>query len=114
MAKRSDDLLFELPETDVLGKQAATEVNLLLQEAHSLSGVAARLKEIKDRITELAQGYPGVRYKNMCAIVRYQSGKRSLDRALLVENGVTPEQIEQSMKEGSGYWVCELPKIESL
>ena len=111
MAKRSDEVLYALPETTELRSAATVELNALLTEAHSLAGVESRLKQIKDRIKELAQGYPGVRYGDLCAIVRFQTGKKSLDRALLVENGVTPEQLEAGTKEGAGYWVCELPRI---
>ena len=112
MAKRSNDTLYDLPTTkDALGAQAG-ELDVLLEEAHFLAGTEKRLKEVKARIIELAQGLPGVRHKNLCSIVRYQRGRASLNRELLIENGVTPRQIEASMREGEGYFVCELQKIE--
>jgi hypothetical protein len=113
MAKRSDENLFQLPTTQeaIQSKRDRVELEALLREAHSLSDAARRLSEVKKRIIELAQGTPGVRYNNLCAIVRYQDGKLSLDRALLVEAGVTPLQLESGTKRGEGYWVCELPKI---
>lgn len=111
MAKRSDESIYALPEVkDILTDKDANELQALLTEAHSLTGAEARLKELKTRIRALAAGQIGVRFNNLAAIIRFQGGKMSINRAKLVENGVSPQQIEDSMVEGEGYWVCELPK----
>lgn len=113
MAKRSDEKLYELPDpTEVLGEsQPANRVKALLLEAYGLRDAESRLKAIKAELKESLAGSSGVRYNNQCCIVRFQSGKRSLKVDLLIENGVTPEQIEASTKEGEPYYVCELPVI---
>lgn len=120
MAKRSDDQLYNLPETSSASKGVKHKLDTLLREAHSLKGVEKRLKEIKAEMIDLVQqhglvseadGTIGTRIGDLCCVVRYSSGRKSLDRELLVENGVTPGQIAASMKEGNGFWACELPKI---
>lgn len=119
MAKRSDEQLYQLPETSAASRGAKHKLDALLREAHSLKGMEKRLKEVKDEIKDLVQqqglvaedGSIGARLGELCCIVRYSPGRRTLDRELLVENGVTPQQIEQSFKEGSGFYTCELPSI---
>lgn len=119
--KRSDDQLYTLPEvSDIRQSRPKTEISALLREAHSLTGAAKRLKEIKDRLTEIIQeqglandGRLGVRDGPRCVIIHWQDGKRSLNRELLVEAGVTIEQLEAGLKQGAGSWVCELPLIGS-
>ena len=113
MAKRSNESLYEFSETKSLGDKSKTNrLNALLREAHSLRDAIERLKKVKEEIVELAQGYEGLRFGKLCVCVRWQDGRRTLNRELLVENGVTPQQIELSMKQGEGGWVCELPQIE--
>lgn len=117
--KRSDDQLLNLPETSAASRGVRHKLDTLLREAHSLKGVEKRLKEIKTEIVDLVQqhglvaddGTIGTRVGDLCCVVGYRAGRRSLDRELLVENGVSPAQIEMSFKEGEGYWVCELPSI---
>lgn len=128
MAKRSDESLAQLPEVDLpkrlppLSQIADTDVSslpisVLLVEAHALKQAEARAKAVKQRIRELVheEGYgEGVRCLGVCAIIRWQAGRRSLSREKLIDNGVTPRQIEASMVEGEGYWMCELPTIEGI
>lgn len=114
MAKRSSDSLVQLQTVaDLFGDDplGANVVAQLLKEATSLRGAAKRLTEIKAQLKEALAGAPGVRQGNQCCIVRFQGGKTSLKPALLIENGVTPEQIEASTTRGEGYYVCELPVI---
>lgn len=127
MAKRSNEALSELPETTELSAVGTytselygtrmnikTEVQKLLLEAHTLREAEGRLKAVKARLSTIIreEGMEGVRHGNLCCITRYQAGRRSLDRTLLVENGVTPEQIEMSMKVGDPITVVELPEME--
>lgn len=119
MPRRSDDSLFSLPEVQMASRTARSKLNTLLREAHSLRHVERRLKDIKKEIVELLQandlqneqGQMGCRSGELCALARYQDGKRAISRELLIENGVTPGQIEASMKQGEGYWVVELAQI---
>lgn len=119
MAKRSDESLYSLPETTQASRAARMRLDALLLEAKSLLGVAARLSTIKTEISALVQaeglandnGY-GVRNGNVCAIVSYAAPRRTLNRALLVENGVSPDVIAASMKESEeGTWRVELQEI---
>lgn len=114
MAKRSDESLSQLQEVkDLLSDdpQQANRVTALLKESTSLRGAEKRLKEIKKELTDLLAGTSGTRVGNQCCIVRFQGGKSSLKVDLLVENGVTPEQIKASTMTGEGYYVVELPYI---
>lgn len=113
MAKRSDEKLYELPDpTEVLGaSQPANRVKALLLEAYGLRDAANRMTAIKAELKEALAGSSGVRHGNQCCIVRFQNGKKTLKVDLLIENGVTPEQINASMKESEPYYVCELPVI---
>jgi hypothetical protein len=119
MAKRSDDLLYTLPETsDNMLPKPRAELEALLREAHSLKNLESRLKEVKARIVELvqaeglgAEGRLGARDGARCCIVRWQGGRQSLSRELLIEAGVTPEQLDLGTKQGDGSWICELPAI---
>lgn len=118
MAKRSDEILYALPETKAAGKTVKNKLDVLLREAHSIKGFEKRLKEIKTEISDLiqehglsAEGMLGVRSGDKCAIVRYAEGRKSLSKELLIENGVSPKQIADSEKVGEGYWVVELQEI---
>lgn len=114
MAKRSNETLDLIPSLDDFAEKATrTELQKLLFEAHSLKEAEKRLKEVKARISELVleEGLSGVRDRNLCAIVRWSAGRKSLDRELLIEHGVTPEQIMSSYKEGASFKVCELEEI---
>ncbi len=118
MAKRSDESLYMLPETSEASKRDKTRLDALLKEAHSLKGLEARLKEVKTEIVELIQsaglaadGKLGCRSGNQCAIVRWQNGRESLKRELLIDAGVTIEQLAAATTTGKGGWVCELPEI---
>lgn len=130
MAKRSDEALYELPEVKLPKKVPqltlvspagldSMPIAVLLAEAHALREAKARLEAVKEKIRERvhAEGYAdstgrmGVRVGNSCSIVRWSGGRTSISRELLVENGVTPEQIEAATKVGNGFWVVELPEI---
>lgn len=117
MAKRSDYKLDALPETASAGALRG-ELDSLLREAHSLKGFEKRMKEVKARIGEIIQseglsgdGVLGVRSGNLCAITSWRDGRESFNKELAIEAGITPEQIQQSMKRGEGYWMVELQAI---
>lgn len=117
---RSDETLLQYPETSAI-KVAGTraELDALLREAQSLSTAIARLAVVKTRIREIVvdEGLIGptslgARCERTVAVVRYQAGRISLDQTLLVENGVTPDQIKASKRTGEGYWVVEIDEIK--
>lgn len=115
MSKYSNDTLYAFPDIAAVDrpKREKAELSALLREAHSLTGAAKRLSEIKERIAQLQENYPsGMRAGDLCCLVRWQDGRQTLNKELLVENGVTPEQIKASYKQGNGSWYVELPKIE--
>lgn len=126
MGKRSNESLEVLPETgdlpdlkissDLYGTRMTVrqEAQKLLAEAHQLREAEGRLKSIKARLAEIIreEGLDGLRHGMLCCIPRYQAGRRSLDRGLLIDNGVTPEQIEMSMRQGEPITVVELPEME--
>lgn len=118
MAKRSDETLFALPETNSVSRGVKVRLDALLREAHSLRAVEKRLKEVKLELQELIQTNGlanedtiGVRSGQLCCIVRFNPGRKTLDKSLLIDNGVSPEQIEASTREGEPYVVCELAEI---
>ncbi len=116
---RSDETLLALPETKAASKGVKHKLDTLLREAHSLRQVEKRLKEVKTEIIELLQqqdlvtddGKLGCRAGDLCAIARFQKGRATFSRELAVENGITPEQIEASFKQGSDFWVLELAAL---
>lgn len=116
---RSDQTLYNLPETKAASKGARVRLDALLREAHSLRQLEKRLKEVKAEILEIIQqqdladedGHLGCRLGELCAVGSFNKGRRTLDRTLLIENGVTPGQIEASMKQGADFWKLELQVI---
>jgi hypothetical protein len=127
MAKRSNETLESLPELsevipdtrivselyDGIRMTKQDETRRLLAEAHLLRESEKRLKLVKAKLAEniREEGYEAVRDGIFCCVLRYQDGKESLDRSLLVENGVTPEQIMMSMKRGNPFTVVELSEM---
>lgn len=119
MSKPSDDKLIDLPEVKTANRSVRRELEQLIREAHSLKDLEKRSKEVRDRIKEIVQaeslcsqdGKFGARVGELCVLTKWSDGRRSLDRAKLVENGVTVEQLEASMKQGEGFWTCEVMKI---
>lgn len=120
MAKRSDEKLFNILEVSRAPKECQPELRALVREGHSLKGLLVRLEEIKKRIAQIVideqglinnEGTYGVRDGPHCVIVRQQSGRRTFNRELAIENGISPAQIEASMKEGAGFNVVEFEAI---
>jgi hypothetical protein len=125
MAGRTTDQLLDLPEIKPskklpqLSRLAETDPAIMtlpdaLAEAHTLREAEKRAKAVKARILELMQArdMAGVRCGTICAITRFQAGRKTFDPARAIDAGVTPEQIVASMKQGADYWVIELPEIK--
>lgn len=117
--QRSRETLESLPEVKQASPLAVTELIDLLHQAHALRAAEKRLKEIKPRIAQLilenglsnGNGVNGVRDGTIGAIVSNRRGKRYLDRTLLVEAGVTPNQLEAGTATGKESSAVELFEI---
>lgn len=98
-----------LPLISVLAKPDMTKARRLLQELEGLVAARKEMEEREDEIKELLaalqqdNSLPGLRDQGRCFCVETLAGRKTLDKGLLVENGVTAEQIEASMKEGKPY-----------
>lgn len=98
-----------LPLISALPKTEMTRARKLLQELEGL--IAARKEmeeregEVKDLLAAMQEdnNLPGLRDQGRCFCVESCPGRKSLDKGLLIENGVTVEQIEASMKEGKPF-----------
>lgn len=98
-----------LPLISVLAKAEMAKARRLLAE---LEGLVAARKEMEEREEEIkasledlqtSSGVEGFRDQGRCFMAAEYPGRKTLDKSLLVENGVTVEQIENSMKEGKPY-----------
>jgi hypothetical protein len=73
-----------------------------------------REKQIKAELETLQRGAKtqGLRFGGLCFVSRESSGRETLDKGLLLENGVTAEQIKDSIKRGKSYVTNTFKKIE--
>lgn len=64
-----------------------------------------RIEEIKERLEELQTeaGVPGFQQDGLCFVSRTMPGRETLDKFLLIENGVKPSLIAKCMKTGKPY-----------
>lgn len=120
MPKRSDEKLFGILEISQCPRHVQGELRALVREGASLKPVITRFDEVKKRIAEIVltetlmneDGLYGVRDGPIAVIIRQQEGRESLNKELLIENGVTPAQIRASMKRGTGFNVTEFQVME--
>lgn len=117
---RSDDNLSTLPDyAELKGKAAPSKPKVinLLSEGHALRKVISeadlRLKEIKSELTQiqLLNEMPGIRYGTLCFMAVERAGRSTLSKEKLIDNGVDPYIISQSMVQGQSYMQCELQVI---
>jgi hypothetical protein len=98
-----------LPLISVLHKDDMKTARRLLQELEGLvaarKDMGEREEDIKNLLADMQEqnSLPGLRDQGRCFCVETIPGRKTLDKSLLVENGVTVEQIEASMKEGKPY-----------
>lgn len=98
-----------LPLVSVLAKPEMLRARKLLAELEGLVAARKEMEEREDEIKSLLANMqednklPGLRDQGRCFCVESCPGRRMLDKSLLVENGVTVEQIEASMKEGKPF-----------
>lgn len=109
MASPQDQSVFtNLPDvTTAKLKTADRKTSTALLE--ELDGLSELSKTTDERITEIKDLLAGIQDRNHLAGLRFGNfafrtlevaGRKTLDKALLVQNGVDPETIEASMKEG--------------
>lgn len=116
---RSAETLSTLPDYSQIKKAPGrAKVIQLLQEGHQLKKVMSeadeRLKEIKSELSQIqiVNDLPGLRYDRFCFMAVEREGKNSLSKELLIDNGVSPEQINASFKRGASYIETRLEYIE--
>jgi hypothetical protein len=125
--KQSENVGFaELPEVLTLrNKGDRTRVSELLAELeqHTFcldeSGQEVkreqRVEAIKIELGEIQakHGLPGVRCGRLCFVAQEISGRKTLDKGLLMENlGLTMDQIESCSREGKAYWRQTFKRLE--
>lgn len=116
MAKRSIDTILNLPDV----KRQNLKLAALIREGHSLIEAEKRLKAVRKEIADIIttqglageDGQLGARIGHQGAIVRWAEGRFTFDKEKAIDAGVTPQQIDASMKQGAGYWVVELPRMD--
>lgn len=120
MPKRSDETLFNIVEVSECLPSSQSELRELVREGAFLTTQVKRLDEVKKRLAQIIieeqgiisdDGKYGVRDGPHCVVVRQQSGRETINRELLIENGVTPDQIKASMKVGKGFNVVEFNEM---
>lgn len=118
MPKHNSETLSALPELKP-AKAAHKSLIAKLNEAHGMKATIdrceARFKELKDEIQQIQQqlDLPQFRAGRFCCITTQTAGRRTLDKAMLVDNGVDPDIIEASYKEGAPSQRTEFPVIET-
>lgn len=126
MAKRSDDKLYALPEVREAPPEDHDKLARLINEAHQLKAVfddaeeklKAKKKEIAEVVFEdglcAADGTFGYRNGRFAVVVTTVMGREGLSRELLIENGVTVEQIKKSLTRGEPFNTVELVEISDV
>lgn len=99
-----------LPDVTLIKKaKLRGRIMLLLADLEACEFEATRNKGRSDGIKleletlQAESGLTGLRYEKLCFIARTMPGRSTLDKMLLIENGVTPEIIKKSMKPGKEY-----------
>jgi hypothetical protein len=100
----------ELPDPrEILSPDKALYVVGLFEEAEILSALIeqnkTRLEELKVALGELQREtrQKGIRYRDWVFYERQAEGKKTLNRALLLENGVKAAMIAKSVKVGKAF-----------
>ena len=116
--ERGEGKFISLPLVESIKKKADRLKSIdLLDEAHLLKSTIerqnARLDKIKDELLMIQEEYqlPGFRNGNLCFSASFQEGRRQLNKDLLIENGVGPDIIQASYKQGEGFWKKDLKRL---
>jgi hypothetical protein len=106
-----------LPLVSVLDKGTMEAAKKLLTEAQELKArmdkESERLGEIKEALVGICSAFElaGLRWGQIGLVYNGLSSKRTLDKGLLLENGVTADQIKASYKEGKPYVNARFIKV---
>jgi hypothetical protein len=99
-----------LPLISVIDDQPTMDLTKeLLEEAHELTErqdeTAERLVEIKQQLSGIARDWslPGMRFGKFGLQYSGERTRSSLNKGMLIENGVDPEVIKASYKESKPY-----------
>lgn len=96
----------ELPDLLELDREIRRKAAPLLEQLHAvieiIEAYSQEAEQLKTALTDIQEqaGVKGLRYGPLCFVSRVVPGRRTLDRNLLIENGVSPKVIEKSMKQG--------------
>ena len=103
--RRADELplISVLPRKEMDLALSLMVEDVAIQEVEAMN--KARRAEIKTELAALAVAHdmPGMRHGQLAVYYGGEKTKWSLNRGLLLENGVTPQQLEDSMKESKPY-----------
>jgi hypothetical protein len=95
------------PVAELESVQTRQRVVALLEQLDQISSQLEELEQedekLKNELEQLqcATGRSGFRYGLLCFISQKTKGRRTLDKMMLMENGVPAATIEQSYKEGA-------------
>jgi len=110
MNEKSSIKYDELPDPrEILSPDKALYVIGLFEEAEILAALIqqnqTRLEELKVALGELQREVrqKGIRYRDWVFYERQAEGKKTLNRALLLENGVKAAMIAKSVKVGKAF-----------
>lgn len=111
---RSDENLELLPDYETKKKAPSkARVTQLLMEGHALYKASKeaeeRLKEIKSELSQvqILNDLPGLRHGALCFIASERSGRSTLSKEKLIDNGVPPELIAECTVSGQPYLQAE-------
>lgn len=116
---QSEDLALaqKLKGPEILGEDFDQAIRLL-DEGHDLKAaietMTERIEAIKMELLQIqiAHDCDGFRNGRLAFIGSYRKGRRMLSKDALLENGVSPEQIAKSYREGDAYWNKELKVLK--
>lgn len=119
MADSQKIVYASLPLTSMLDRRHMKKATALLQEAEE---IREQIDTLKERYVEIVGGkigkqeitgeleriqqeaeLPGLRWGSLVYTVTQSAGRRTLDKSLLIENGVDPAAIAASYKEGKPF-----------
>lgn len=95
----------ELPLVNEMASSDRNRAKVLLRRLARIKQDAEHEKEIKLELNNLQTKYAlkGFRHGAFCFTAREMPGRETLDRGLLIENGIDPRIIAESMKTGKSF-----------
>ncbi len=106
----ADTIYNELPTTEaILDKKKQAECRLLFEE---MAALLIQMQAIEDRMEEIKMDLeqfqymvdaPGLRHENYVFTAHEVAGRKTLDKILLQQNGVSKEVIEASSRQAESH-----------